>query len=38
MSEFVREVVENWSQICVDASIKRQSAGATNHVFRGFVA
>ncbi|EHR5466319.1 phosphotransferase [Vibrio parahaemolyticus] len=34
MSEFVREVGENWSQIGVDASIKRQSAGATNHVFR----
>ncbi|MDP2575991.1 phosphotransferase [Vibrio penaeicida] len=34
MSDFVREVGENWSQIGVDASIKQQSAGATNHVFR----
>ncbi|MCR9674500.1 phosphotransferase [Vibrio alginolyticus] len=34
MSNFVREVGDNWSQIGSDASIKRQSAGATNHVFR----
>ncbi|CAH1530254.1 Homoserine kinase [Vibrio owensii] len=34
MSDFVREVGENWSQIGAGASIKRQSAGATNHVFR----
>lgn len=34
MSDFVREVGENWSQIGDGASIKRQSAGATNHVFR----
>ncbi len=34
MSDFVRKVGENWSQIGAGASIKRQSAGATNHVFR----
>ncbi|MFH4671293.1 phosphotransferase [Vibrio alginolyticus] len=34
MSDFVREVSENWNQIDADASLNRQSAGATNHVFR----
>ncbi|NAW86632.1 phosphotransferase enzyme family protein [Photobacterium halotolerans] len=34
MSDFVREVSENWSQIDADASLERQSLGATNHVFR----
>lgn len=28
------EVNENWNQIDADASLNRQSAGATNHVFR----
>ncbi|HHG3271595.1 phosphotransferase [Vibrio parahaemolyticus] len=34
MSDLVREVSENWNQIDADASLNRQSAGATNHVFR----
>ncbi|EHK9186183.1 phosphotransferase [Vibrio vulnificus] len=34
MSDFVREVSENWSQIDADASLNRQSGGSTNHVFR----
>ncbi|EGR2558794.1 homoserine kinase [Vibrio alginolyticus] len=34
MSDFVREVSENWNQIDADASLNRQSASATNHVFR----
>ncbi|CAI2307848.1 phosphotransferase [Vibrio parahaemolyticus] len=34
MSDFVREVSENWSQIDADARLNRQSGGSTNHVFR----